>query len=312
MAGIGIVSNPRSRRNLRRPGTAEALRRLLGDAGELREAATPEALADALEAFRRGGIDLLGVNGGDGTAHRVATALGERWPGRLPRLLLLRGGSMNTVADAHALRGAPEAILGRLLERLRAGRSPATVERQLLRVFTEGQPERLGFVFGTGLAVAFLDAWYATGRPTRPVALLLLARAAASAAVGGRFARPFTRLEPIRAEVDGEEWPVDAFLSVIAGAIPEIGFGFAPLHRCDEQPGFFHAVGVSGTAAQLALRLPALYFGRPWRRPLAVDAVARELVLEAPGLRFTVDGDLYGGSSSVSVRSGPVVDVVVA
>jgi len=43
-----------------------------------------------------------------------------------------------------------------------------------------------------------------------------------------------------------------------------------------------------------------------------VDAVARELLLEAPGLRFTVDGDLYGADAAVSVRSGPVVDMVVA
>jgi len=310
MAGIGIVSNPRSRRNLRHPATAERLRRLLGDGGEVREAATPEALDVALDAFRAAGCDLLAVNGGDGTARCVVTALGERWRGPLPRLLLLRGGSMNTVADAHRIRGAPEAILQRALAERRAGHALPAVERDLLRVEAEGHPARLGFLFGTGLAVSFLEAWYA-GRATRPTALLLLLRAAGSAVVRGRLAGKLSRLEPLRAVVDGEEWPADAFLSVIAGAVPEIGFGFAPLARCDEQPGFFHAVGVTGTATQLALRLPALYLGRPWRRPLAVDAVARELLLEAPELRFTVDGDLYAGGGAVSVRTGPLLEVVV-
>jgi len=310
MAGIGIVSNPRSRRNLRHPDTAEHLRRLLGDAGELREAEAPQALADALDAFRAAGCDLLAVNGGDGTAHQVATALAERWGGPLPRLLLLRGGSMNTVADAHRVRGAPEAILARALAQRRAGRELPAVERDLLRVEAEGLPPMLGFLFGTGLAVSFLEAWYA-GRASRPTALLLLLRAAGSAVVRGELAARLSRLEPMRAVVDGEDWPADAFLAVIAGAVPEIGFGFAPLARCDEQPGFFHAVGVTGSAAQLALRLPALYLGRPWRRPLAVDAVARQLLLEVPGLRFTVDGDLYTGTGPVSVRTGPVLEVVV-
>jgi hypothetical protein len=129
--------------------------------------------------------------------------------------------------------------------------------------------------------------------------------------VRGPLAQRLGRLEPMRAVVDGEEWPADAFLSVVAGAVPEIGFGLAPLARCDEQPGFFHAVGVTGSAAQLALRLPALRLGRPWRRPLAVDAVARELLLEAPALRFTVDGDLYQAGGMVSVRTGPLLEVVV-
>jgi diacylglycerol kinase family enzyme len=311
MAGIGIVSNPRSRRNLRWPETAGHLSALLGDAGALRECATPEQLHDTVDAFRRAGVDLLAVNGGDGTAHLVVSALAARWPGPLPRLLLLRGGAMNTIADAHRLGGTPETILSRALQLRRAGVALPFVERDLLAIEAGGMAPRAGFLFGTGLAVSFLEAWYATGRATRATALLLLLRAAASAAVRGRFARALARLEPMRVTADGEEWPADAFLAVVAGAVPEIGFGFAPLARCDEQPGFFHAVGVTGAAAQLALRLPALYLGRPWRRPLAVDAVARSLTLDAPALRFTVDGDLYRAGGAVSVRAGPVVEVVV-
>jgi hypothetical protein len=51
--------------------------------------------------------------------------------------------------------------------------------------------------------------------------------------------------------------------------------------------------------------------GRPWRRPLAIDAVARELALEAPALRYTVDGDLYQARGPVWVRTGPLAEVLV-
>jgi hypothetical protein len=43
-----------------------------------------------------------------------------------------------------------------------------------------------------------------------------------------------------------------------------------------------------------------------------VDAVARELVLDTPSLRFMVDGDLYAAGGPVSVRTGPPIEVVVA
>lgn len=311
MAGIGIVSNPRSWRNRRRPETAERLRRLLGDQGELREAGTPEALAEALSAFRRAGVDLLAVNGGNGTLHVVVTALSSSWAPPWPRLLPLRGGGMNTVASAHGVRGPPERTLARILGLRRAGAPTRVVERDLLRVEAEDQGVEVGFLFGTGLAVSFLEAWYATGHPTAARALWLLLEAAGSAALGGTLAARLTRQDSLRASADGEEWPADAFLSVIAGAIPEMGFGLSPLGRCGEQPGFFHAVGVTGSAAQVALRMPALWLRRPWRRPLAIDAVARDLFLGAPALRYTVDGDLYEARGPVRVRTGPMAEVLV-
>lgn len=310
MAGIGIVSNPGSRRNLACPGTSLALRRLLGADGDLHVAGTPEELGRALSALRAAGIDTLAVNGGDGTVHVVVTALAQAWEGAAwPRLLPLRGGSMNTVASAHGLRAAPEVTLQRFLELRRAGREPSAVERDLLQVEAPGQPPRLGFLFGTGLAVAFLEEWTRAGPPSRASALWLLMRVALSAALGGPLAARLTRSEALRVAADGEEWPADAFLSVVAGAIPELGFGFLPLARCGEQPGFFHAVGVTGSLTQLALHLPAVRLARPWHRPLALDAVTRDLLLEAPRLRFTVDGDLYATAGPVRVRSGPVARV---
>ena len=313
MAGIGIVSNPRSRRNLRDPGTAGRLARLLGDEGRLLAADTPGSLAAAVRAFREAGVDVLAVNGGDGTLHRVVTGLAEGWgPAPWPLLLPLRGGAMNTVAHAHGLRGGPERLLRRLLEQRRDGREPPAVERDLLSVEVPGAPPAVGFLFGTGLAVTFLEAWYQDPEPSWATALLLLLRAAGSAVARGPLARRLSHPMPLRIASDGDEWPADAFLAVVAGAIPELGFGFAPLARCAEQPGSFHAVGITGTPLQLALRMPAVWLGRPWRRPLALDAVARDLLLDAPRLRYTVDGDLFTSDGPVRVRAGPVARVASA
>jgi diacylglycerol kinase family enzyme len=314
MAGIGIVNNPRSRRNRRQPEIAQRLRRLVDGEGEVVDAETFDQLDRAVERFRAAGIDVLGVNGGDGTGHVVLSAIAAAWGDRpLPRVLLLRGGAMNTVAHGNHLRGSPEAILSRHLERTRAGAAPRTVQRDLLAVDAPGIPRRHGFIFGTGAVVAFLDAYYRTGRPSPAMAAALVVRGIASALGRGRFAARLAAREPLRVAADGEEWSEDRYLAVLASTVPEIGFGFAAFARCDEQPGFFHAVGVTTTIPQLVPRLPWIYAGKPWRRSVAIDAVARELALEASEgpLRFTMDGDLYASPGEVRVSTGPAVELIV-
>jgi diacylglycerol kinase family enzyme len=312
MGGIGIVNNPRSRRNLRRPEVMRRLAHLLDGEGEVADATTLDELDRAVERFRATGIEVLGVNGGDGTGHVVLTALARAWGSApLPKLLLLRGGAMNTVAHGHGIHGGAEQILREVLARRRAGIPLRTVERDLLRVEADGGAPRHGFIFGTGVVVSFLEAYYRSRRPSPLTAAALLVRAIGSALVGGRLAASLTRRERLRVSTDGEEWPDQSYLAVAAGTTPDIGFGFKVFNRCGEQPGFFHAVGVTGTTAQVALSAPRLHAGRPWRRKIADDEVARELVIEGVQPRFTVDGDIYQAQRAIRVATGPGIEVVV-
>ena len=57
VSGIGVVLNPRSRRNLRDPGAAVRLARRLGDHGVVREARSIDELYRIAEDFRRDDID---------------------------------------------------------------------------------------------------------------------------------------------------------------------------------------------------------------------------------------------------------------
>jgi hypothetical protein len=312
MGGVGIVNNPRSRRNRRRPAIARRLRAQLGDDGEVLDASTPEELARAVERFRAAGIEVLGINGGDGTAHYVLTAFARAYgDAPLPKVVLMRGGAMNTAARGAGIRGGPEGILREVLIRRRHGYPLRTLERDLLRVRADGGEPRYGFIFGTGSIVSFLEAYYGTGRPSPAMAALLVVRAVASSAVNGRFAQLLTRRERLRVSTDGDEWPDGSFLALAAATTPDIGFGFRAFHRCDEQPGFFHAVGVTGSLPTLALSLARIRRGAPWRRRLAQDEVARALLVEGDDVRFTLDGDLYACERSVLVETGPPIELVL-
>jgi diacylglycerol kinase family enzyme len=312
MGGIGIVNNPRSLRNRRHPDTGERLRVLLGDEGEVLEASTPDELSRAVERFRAARIEILGVGGGDGTTHMVLSAFARGYGGEpLPALLPLRCGAMNTVARGARIRGTPERILREVLRR-REERVPLrTVERDLLEVIPDTDPPSHGFIFATGGVVTFLDAYGRGGKPTPALGAWLVARAFASAFAGGNFAGALGRRERLHVTSDGDGWPEEAFVSVLAGSTPEIGFGVKAFARCDEQPGFFHAVGLTGSIRQLAAALPGLRRGRPWRRRLALDEVARDVLVEGESIRYTVDGDLYAARRSVRIRTGPALPIVL-
>jgi diacylglycerol kinase family enzyme len=312
MGGIGIVNNPGSRRNRLRPRLARRLRAQLGDDGEVLDASTPDELSRALEGFRTAGIDLLGVNGGDGTIHYVLSAAVRAWNGApLPRLLFLPGGAMNTVARGTGVRGGPERALREVLIRRRHGYPLRTAERDLLRVSADAAPPTYGFIFGTGSIVSFLEAYYATGNPCPATAALLVARGLASAVVNGRFAGSLTRRERLRVSTDGDDWPDGSYLALAAASTPDVGFGFLAFARSLEQPGFFHVVGVTGSLPQLALSVPRIRRGAPWRRRLAQDEVSRSLLVEGEGPRFTVDGDLYAAERAIAIETGPGVEIVV-
>lgn len=313
MGGIGILNNPRAARNRRHPDTGARLARRLGDLGLVRDAATHQALDAALAEFRAAGIDTLAVNGGDGTCHLALSAAVAAWGGApLPRLLVLRGGTMNTLAGNHGLSGDPEALLEAELSRRRAGVPSPVVERDLLRVEADGRPAVHGFLFGTGGSVTFLERFYAWGRPSPLRAWLLLGLAAGSALVGGPLGQALTRRELLRVAADGDEWADQPYLTLIAGTVPSLGLGFQALSRCDEQPGFFHAVGVHGTLPQVVRLLPRVHRGAPWRRRAALDVVARQLTVEGEGVRYMVDGDLYPPARALRLSTGPPLQVLGA
>ncbi len=304
------MNNRLSRRNAGSPEIGGRLRALLGDDGEVLEASTPGELARAVERFRSLEIDLLCIGGGDGTAHLVLTAFARAYgDAPLPAVALLRAGSMNTVADAHHLHGTPESILRAIVAGRRGGTPPRTVERDLLSVSRADEEPCYGFLFGTGAVVAFLDAYYRR-RPTPARAAALIVRAVTSAMSGGKLGAALSARETLAVASDGEDWPEEGYLAVLAGVVPEIGFGFKPFARCDEQPGFFHAVGITGSVLHVAAHLPRIWLGQPWSRSLATDAVVRDLSIEGAA-RFMVDGEIYRSGDRVRVRTGPSVRLVV-
>lgn len=309
MAGIGIVSNRNSRHNRENPRTLERLRAVLGGDGEV--VATREAgeLDSVARSFRDAGIEVLGLNGGDGTNHVTLTAFLHAWDNRpFPKVAFLRGGTMNTVARSCGVRrGRPEELLARIVEKRRAGEPLSTTPRHAL-----GVDDRFGFIFGNGIFANYLRHYYEGAEPSPSKAAWVLARAVGSVIARGEMARDI--FAPVRAEVefDGRRWEQTTFQAIAAATVTEIGLGFTPFHRTLEREGAFHALGLGCSPAALVAELPAIFRGRPTRSPRIVSEIGADLVLrQARGQAYIVDGDYHVGGETVRLRAGPRLEIVL-
>src|SRR4051812_5518589 len=158
MGGIGVILNPRSRRNQRDPRAALRLARTLGDHGVVRTARNRDDLARIAEDFRKLQIDVLGISGGDGTNYVTITGFLQVYGGEpLPPLAFLRGGTFNTVANAVGVpRGRPDGLLARLIASYaeRTTTPLSWVERRVMHI-----GDHYGFIFGTGAIYGFISEY---------------------------------------------------------------------------------------------------------------------------------------------------------
>lgn len=297
---LGVIASAHSGRNRRQPQRLLELQRVAEAAGaHFAAPATLEELEQAVVDFAGFGVDTLAVNGGDGTLHRVVTAMVPAFD-VLPRLAILPGGTMNIVANSTGWLGKPPVAL----KRVAAG---ATIERpcSMLRV-----GELHGFLWGNGLLARFLEV-YEEGDPTALRAAAILARGAASALVGGSFAARLTRRYAGTVELDGTLLERQDWLAVAAGTVEQIGLGFRPFRFAD-QVGHLHAVGLGSSVARFAFELPRVYL----RRPLAAAdnlerAVSRVVLTSDEPIGFMLDGDFHRGGTTITVEVGPTVRFLV-
>jgi diacylglycerol kinase family enzyme len=322
LSGIGVVLNPKSRRNLRDPAAVGRLARTLGDHGVVRLSRSIDELHRIAEDFKKLEIDVLGISGGDGTNHVTITGFLSVYGGRaLPQLAFLRGGTMNTVANSVGVaRGKPEGLLGRLIRAYAEGstRPLANVERHVMQISgvpTEGPGvTHYGFLFGTGVVQGFLSEYYAGGEPSPLVAAQTLLRGIGSTIVQGpmikRMARPFRGSVTLD---DGTTWVERDYLAIAAGTIDQIGLNFRPFRRYAERPAAFHALGIHTSPFGFVCDLPRIWRAEPMRDGKTYEACPRRMrVRSADGvMRYMIDGDLHEHAGEVEVSIGPRVKIVV-
>lgn len=298
---VGVVHNPRSHANMGRSAEYWA-----PDDVMLVRPATREALEVDLRAFAARGVELLVIDGGDGTIRDVLSLLPRAFGETPPLIAILPSGKTNVLAiDLGVQRGWA------LREALIAARSPQAVikHRAPLEVsWDDGRASMRGFVFGLG---AFVRATNMSKSVNRMGAFhglsvgLTLAGAAAGALFGG--ARDHWR-EGVLVElsIDGQPAPKGSRFLLMATTLKRLPLGIKPFGPPREG---LKALDVDAQPKRLLNAMVTLLSGgdAPW---LARRGYRRG---DAKSLRiqtcdaFVLDGEVYEASGGMTVALGPTL-----
>ncbi len=303
---IGVIINVRAHANHRHPARMGLLAKLIGTRDRFVMTRSIHELERTCTELATDHPEIIAICGGDGSLHQTLTALLHSYGDQpLPAIAILPGGAMNIVATSLGITGDPVEHLRALVER-RGARE--LFEHPVLQI-----GDRYGFLFGTGVIHHFLDAYYATGRPSPVTAARLLARAASSTLVGGALAKRLCQPVFARVIADDRVWPRERFVAICAGTVEQIGLGFRPFPRCREHPERFAILGIDASPSGLLRELPRVRAGKPMHPDKVIDEVAREVTIvptDSNALGYMIDGDLYRSERALTIRRGPVIKIV--
>lgn len=309
MTGIGIISNPHAKVNRNDPEHNTLIWYVLGNRGRFEVTSTLEDLAAVCRNFQERGIDHVGIVGGDGTITRTLTALlrcyGEA---SLPRILVLRGGTVNVLATNLGIYGKPKDILADTLDFFHS--SNPLHEMPVRSLLVNGN---LGFLFATSGAVRFLEAFYAN-KTNAFGAGAFFGKLLLDGLSGGRLDGRFAELAAPESMMIRSSWHGSVHETAVqspvllASTIPKLPYGL----------DYFPELANRNDCGELM-------YARSTGRRLVVD-IARSLVtlhksesnlprsrfetldIQWPGpATYTLDGEILSApDGKVSVELGPV------
>jgi diacylglycerol kinase family enzyme len=304
---VGLLSNPLSGANRKGLG---AVKKVLAQYSQVLHYSvrTPADVNLALTDFARQQVDLVAINGGDGTVHAVLTVLFNHSPfASRPLLALLPGGTANMLAKDLGLEGSLAKALQRLLGWAATGNTGSVVEqRAVLRVQAPGFDQPLfGLFFGAGLIYQGIRFFH------ERVKTLGLRGRSAQALIVGRYLlalaaknRDVVSPMPMDIGLDGKRTDAQQCLLVIISTLEKLILGFRPYWGCERGPLRFTAVRAH--PRHVLRTVLGLACGGNNRHPGPDNGYlshnAHEIELDFQG-GFALDGELYMPAAG----GGPVV-----
>jgi diacylglycerol kinase (ATP) len=308
---IGIISNPRSGGN--RKEIDEIRKFVAANPGiHYGEGVTPAELNGVLEGFSARELDLLIVNGGDGTAQVVLTALyGRSIFLRPPVLALLRAGTASMLARDVGVSGKPSAGLAKVHAWSNGmGLNGQSIHgRAVLKIRREDHPEPVcGMFFGAGAIVRGIELCHHSinpkGRLGELMPGLIMARLLLALFTGNDKLVPATEMGIRLDEAPAQQNP---YVMTLITTLERLFLGLRPFWGGEAAP--LHFTAVKAKPSYWVRNLPFLLRGRRTRTASPENGFlshnVRRITLDFRG-RFTLDGELFEARAPLTVEAaGP-------
>jgi hypothetical protein len=304
---IGLINNLRAGRNYKQVSRVLDLLRSYPHVSHVetdRKGALPDAIAD----LARREIDLLVVNGGDGTLqHTLTELLVDRPFQRTPMIAPLAGGRTNmTALDLGACRN-PVKGLKAVLDAAEAGAlDERIVDRPVIRIESEGgRRVTYGMFFGAGLirrAVSLVHDIFPNGSSQGAfgagvTTLALVAKAASKPKDGILTPDKIQILLDDRIVGQGE------FYLTISTTLRRLFWGLEPFWGREKEDLRF--TSIESRASRFAAAAPGILRGKPRDFVLPDNGYTSVNVGHAAlrmGCGFTVDGEIFDQQSDEVVK----------
>ena len=309
MSGIGIIANPHSKLNKRNPGRQQVLGWILGERGQLAVTNSLEHLSQVAREFRDRDISILAINGGDGTISRTLTAFIKEYGSKpLPQIVLLRGGTINVLAQNLGIRGKPEEVLYRLLQAHSSGKPIKTEKLATMEI--DGN---FGFLFGNATTARFLAEFYRN--KSGPIgAVLLVLRLALASLFNKPLYESVVTAHDMTIAADGKEPRTLKAVALMCSTIEKGPLGFKLFPKARRGPHVFQSVAFVVAPEKLPLHLPLVIL-RPGEGEAfgKISTCATTMKVTCEDSRtYTIDGELYEAPGAmIEIKPGPILEFLV-
>ena len=294
---LGVLSNPNSGGNRKGLSAVNQVLRYQADALH-REVVTIADTAAALVEFMRNEVNLVAINGGDGTIQTVLTALFDRKPyEQIPLLAILRAGTDSIIARDIGIRGSRDRGLRKLINWAhRPDGTGALVTRPVIRLQSSSRQHPLyGMIFGA--AVIYQGILFCR----RNIHTMGVTGALAPSLTLARFLwgvirrnRQYAAPEPVTIELDQTAPIRKEFLMVLVSTTERFFLGLRPYWGTETAP--LHFTAIADRAQHLMRVLPSMARGQRCRLRTPENGYfshnANEVRLKLNS-GFMLDGELH-------------------
>ncbi len=333
---IGIVTNPRSKKNLRNPGNIRRLMDLEAEDVLVRATSDLSELPDVIDEFLDAGCEAWIADGGDGTLHWLLNVAGDklkkegRWDGVSPFPIPLspaNGGTAGFVAKKLGIKGPSDLFAQSLIDDMRAGKTLKTQPVKTLHFsgtkVDGGEFDQLGFAAALGgIGERFFEQYYAEPNPNKWTIIYVTMRAALGhlasfVPVGGigwldrlkDYGRRMLEGTNAIVTVDDQQFHYDTFQGLYAGAI-DVDLGTIALFSYASDPDKMHYVAGALDRIECTWKWFFLVLGRPipggtWHELPGINMS----VIPQGGQTVTpvIDGEFADTLTTIHVKPGPLV-----
>ncbi len=314
MTEIGIITNPHSKLNRQDPSRVKLLSFLLGKSGRMEVTQSIDDLSLVAKEFKRANISILAISGGDGTISQTISAFIREYgtENPLPKIAILRGGTMNVLASNLGIYGTPENVLFRLIHYLSSGQA-----FQIKKFKTLKLGELHGFLFGNGLVGSFLSEFYKNKTGPLGSVLLILKLYGSLVSRDKKFFKEIMKTFHYQVENFISPKEREFFgVSILCSTIPRmpLGIRFFPQLENKTPASFFTCHEFQMSAEEFARKLPMIIFYDFEKKhdKIYTCNLDKMLIRSEGDPLFTLDGEIYQVSEKkLTLELGREIEFII-